>query len=74
MGRVTRGTPRQPGAAGARITSVVETQGIRTKSQVATPNQTRCSWARTPLSIAYHDAEWGVPVHDDRVLFEFLTL
>ena len=34
----------------------------------------RCSWARTPLSIAYHDAEWGVPVHDDRILFEFLTL
>jgi DNA-3-methyladenine glycosylase I len=34
----------------------------------------RCGWARTPLSIAYHDAEWGVPVHDDRVLFEFLTL
>jgi DNA-3-methyladenine glycosylase I len=36
--------------------------------------ETRCGWARTPLSIAYHDAEWGVPVHDDRVLFEFLTL
>jgi DNA-3-methyladenine glycosylase I len=36
--------------------------------------QTRCSWARTPLSIAYHDTEWGVPVHDDRLLFEFLTL
>lgn len=35
---------------------------------------TRCRWARTPLSIAYHDAEWGVPVHDDRILFEFLTL
>jgi DNA-3-methyladenine glycosylase I len=34
----------------------------------------RCSWARTPLGIAYHDAEWGVPVHDDRILFEFLTL
>jgi len=34
----------------------------------------RCSWARTPLGIAYHDTEWGVPVHDDRVLFEFLTL
>src|SRR5262252_3945942 len=34
----------------------------------------RCSWARTPLSIAYHDKEWGVPVHDDRVLFEFLVL
>ena len=35
---------------------------------------TRCAWATTPLSIAYHDAEWGVPVHDDRVHFEFLTL
>ncbi|HEV8438977.1 MAG TPA: DNA-3-methyladenine glycosylase I [Methylomirabilota bacterium] len=34
----------------------------------------RCGWARTPLGIAYHDAEWGVPVHDDRILFEFLTL
>lgn len=34
----------------------------------------RCAWARTPLGIAYHDAEWGVPVHDDRVLFEFITL
>ena len=34
----------------------------------------RCSWARTPLSIAYHDLEWGVPVHDDVVFFEFLTL
>src|SRR5215207_10318296 len=35
---------------------------------------TRCSWARTDLGIAYHDAEWGVPVHDDTTLFEFLTL
>jgi DNA-3-methyladenine glycosylase I len=35
---------------------------------------TRCTWARTPLSIAYHDAEWGTPVHDDRTLFEFLVL
>ena len=34
----------------------------------------RCVWARTPLSLAYHDAEWGAPVHDDRILFEFLTL
>ena len=36
--------------------------------------KTRCTWAQTPLSIAYHDAEWGVPVHDDVVLFEFVTL
>jgi DNA-3-methyladenine glycosylase I len=35
---------------------------------------TRCTWARTSLGIAYHDLEWGVPVHDDRLLFEFLTL
>ena len=34
----------------------------------------RCSWPSTPLDIAYHDKEWGVPVHDDRVLFEFLVL
>ena len=35
---------------------------------------TRCAWATTPLGIAYHDAEWGVPLHDDRALFEFLIL
>jgi len=35
----------------------------------------RCAWAATgPLETAYHDAEWGVPVHDDRRLFEFLIL
>ena len=34
----------------------------------------RCAWARTELSIPYHDREWGVQVHDDRVLFEFLNL
>ena len=34
----------------------------------------RCAWARNPLAIAYHDREWGVPVRDDRKLFEFLIL
>jgi len=35
----------------------------------------RCAWAGSdPLYIAYHDHEWGVPVHDDRLLFEFLIL
>jgi DNA-3-methyladenine glycosylase I len=34
----------------------------------------RCPWATTEPSIAYHDEEWGVPVHDDRKLFEFLIL
>ena len=34
----------------------------------------RCAWATTPLSIRYHDEEWGVPVHDDQTLFAFLLL
>ena len=34
----------------------------------------RCPWAQKPLDIAYHDKEWGVPLHDDRALFELLTL
>lgn len=34
----------------------------------------RCAWARTALSISYHDEEWGVPLHDDTRLFEFLVL
>ena len=34
----------------------------------------RCAWATTPLLTAYHDGEWGVPVHDERRLFEFLVL
>ena len=34
----------------------------------------RCDWARNDLAIRYHDEEWGVPVHDDRRLFEFLIL
>jgi DNA-3-methyladenine glycosylase I len=34
----------------------------------------RCAWARNEWAIRYHDEEWGVPVHDDRTLFEFLIL
>lgn len=34
----------------------------------------RCDWANNELAIAYHDCEWGVPQHDDRILFEFLLL
>ncbi len=38
-------------------------------------NQSRCAWCGTdPLYVAYHDEEWGVPVHDDKKLFEFLVL
>ncbi len=34
----------------------------------------RCAWATNDLSVAYHDEEWGVPLHDDQRLFEFLVL
>lgn len=34
----------------------------------------RCTWAKNELAVAYHDTEWGVPVRDDRTLFEFLIL
>ena len=37
-------------------------------------NLIRCPWAQKPINITYHDEEWGVPVHDDRLLFEFLIL
>jgi DNA-3-methyladenine glycosylase I len=38
------------------------------------PGITRCPWATTEAMIAYHDEEWGTPLHDDRKLFEFLIL
>jgi DNA-3-methyladenine glycosylase I len=37
-------------------------------------NTARCPWPADDLYVAYHDAEWGVPLHDDRALFEFLVL
>lgn len=41
----------------------------------AMKNKTRCAWSEThELHITYHDEEWGVPVHDDRMLFEMLNL
>jgi len=45
----------------------------RTKAPTRQPKQ-RCDWAQSPLMVAYHDAEWGVPVHDGQRLFEFLIL
>jgi DNA-3-methyladenine glycosylase I len=53
------------------MTSEANSNSRRTK---AVNPPVRCAWARTPISIAYHDNEWGVPIHDDRTLFEFLTL
>ncbi|MBS1969520.1 MAG: DNA-3-methyladenine glycosylase I [Bdellovibrionales bacterium] len=46
-----------------------------TKEKPKVKIQPRCSWAGTdPLYVKYHDTEWGVPVHDDQKLFEFLVL
>src|SRR5579862_8661227 len=38
------------------------------------PSRTRCAWPSSAISVAYHDREWGVPLKDDRKLFEFLVL
>jgi len=48
----------------------------RRRRALSARERTRCSWARlqNPLYVAYHDEEWGVPVHDDRHLFEMLIL
>ena len=43
-------------------------------TDVGTGGIVRCAWARDPLMIEYHDREWGVPLHGDRALFEFLIL
>ena len=47
-------------------------QGLLRK--IKTKKKVRCAWASNELAILYHDREWGVPQHDDRVLFEFLIL
>jgi len=45
------------------------------KNEPALATKKRCSWSGTdPLYVSYHDEEWGVPMHDDRILFEFLVL
>ena len=46
----------------------------RARSVICDNIMPRCAWATTEPAITYHDKEWGVPVHDDRVLFEFLIL
>ena len=46
----------------------------RRHSSEKLPAVIRCPWATTNIIIGYHDEEWGVPIHDDRTWFEFLTL
>jgi DNA-3-methyladenine glycosylase I len=50
----------------------VSCKSMKADSQKSQP--VRCPWASNDLAVCYHDEEWGVPVHDDRTLFEFLIL
>lgn len=59
---------------GARRAGVIVPPTSITKAPEAGNDVRRCVWARSPFEIAYHDREWGVPVHDDRLLFEHLLL
>ena len=45
-----------------------------TVAPLTQPERMRCPWPVDDLMIRYHDAEWGVPTHDERTLFEFLSL
>src|ERR1700676_2730562 len=46
----------------------------RSRAGMQQPSRRRCDWAVSDLMIRYHDEEWGLPVHDDLLLFEFLIL
>src|SRR5882724_875263 len=52
----------------------MESRIVEQKTAAEAPAPPRCDWARKPADILYHDHEWGVPVHDDRLLLEFLIL
>lgn len=65
-----RGGLDSPIHDGAEIIIVPSVSG----GEIGVDGMRRCAWARTALSIPYHDREWGVPVHDDIVFFEFITL
>jgi DNA-3-methyladenine glycosylase I len=57
-----------------RVQMIAGVYSVLLSLKVPLMEKKRCSWATTPTMIAYHDREWGVPQHDDRVLFEFLVL
>src|SRR5438445_6274237 len=67
---------RSAGAGGSalRMARAAARSVRRLCAQRAGRMKRRCAWARNPLAIAYHDKEWGVPVRNDRKLFEFLLL
>src|SRR6266487_4701998 len=57
------------------ILFIGDSAALRYDSRMSQADKIRCHWAETnPLLTAYHDQEWGVPVHDDHRLFEMLNL
>ena len=57
------------------LQGAVRLHGLASSPTPETQVLVACAWAGAdPRMIAYHDQEWGVPVHDDRLLFEFITL
>ena len=65
---------QEPRASRPRHTNTRPAGKMRRTMRAKSANLIRCSWPSNPLSIRYHDEEWGLPQHDDRVLFEFLIL
>jgi DNA-3-methyladenine glycosylase I len=57
-----------------RISARVADQATRGLMKPKATEKVRCPWAKSDLYVQYHDREWGVPVRDDRLLFEFLIL
>ena len=59
-----------------KSSNAISTSNYTFSNESGMYNKRRCSWVgcKNPLMIEYHDKEWGVPVHDDRTLFEFLIL
>jgi DNA-3-methyladenine glycosylase I len=57
-----------------RIALLAKKRAVRPADRRSEDSRVRCRWAHNPLLIEYHDKEWGVPLHDDRQLFELLIL
>src|SRR3954468_239282 len=57
--------------SGSRSSDRLSAENALNRSRTPMP---RCDWARAEPNITYHDQEWGVPIHDDIRLFEFLIL
>src|SRR3954462_10517034 len=80
MSRVTPFSPTSNGTTGnlsnRKTMTQIKKTNTPTASKPTTDGKERCAWAARggDLMIAYHDTEWGVPVHDDQKQFEFLTL